>query len=264
MRYHVQKDCVNIELRNALWSLIFIELSYNERNAFGELSQFQNNDIFNLFKEIWVKFFRWPIDEIPEAQACVSELKKKFQICEWYSVYDLLEIMIQNLPSYKKDEFIIKCNKVLEENNSAYRIVKEKVISITDDVEIIAIKEALETSDSLEKKHIQKAMNLISDRVKPDIENSIKESISAVECCLRERLKEPNLELSKLLNKLKEKKVLHSEFIESISKLYAFASDSSGIRHAFKDDKLEIRYEFSLYMLVNCSALVNFLSRLEV
>ena len=86
----------------------------------------------------------------------------------------------------KKDEFISQVNRILEEENSGYRVIAEIFVTITNEVELSAVEETLFSPFDVVEKHIKKALSLYSDRLHPDYENSIKESISAVEsmCCI--------------------------------------------------------------------------------
>ena len=71
-------------------------------------------------------------------------------------------------------------------DNAGYRIVGRMVVPITNQEELQSIEQAQTTEYESVNKHILKATQLFSRRPTPDFENSIKESISAVEalCCI--------------------------------------------------------------------------------
>ena len=71
-------------------------------------------------------------------------------------------------------------------DNAGYRIVGRIVVPITNQEELQSIEQAQTTEYESVNKHILKATQLFSRRPTPDFENSIKESISAVEalCCI--------------------------------------------------------------------------------
>jgi len=73
------------------------------------------------------------------------------------------------------------CNDVLESEMSAYRFVGKYITQITSKEEISEIEEALRTPLKPVRIHLEKSLELLSDRKSPDYRNSIKESISAVE-----------------------------------------------------------------------------------
>lgn len=60
------------------------------------------------------------------------------------------------------------------------------IVPITNKYELGALKKAMKTKYESVNQHIAKAVSLYSKRKNPDYENSIKESISAVEamCCI--------------------------------------------------------------------------------
>lgn len=52
----------------------------------------------------------------------------------------------------------------------------------------------------------------------------------------------------------------HPALLDAYSKLYGFAGDEGGIRHALDDKSIEVSMEDARYMLVSCSAFVNYLT----
>ena len=112
------------------------------------------------------------------------------------------------------------------------------------------------------KIHINKALALYSDRKKPDYENSIKESISAVEslCCIITGSTGSQATLGSTLKKLEKDGgvVIHGAMKTAFEKLYGYTSDSDGIRHG-GIDFTNAPAEDAKYMIVSCSAFINYL-----
>lgn len=179
----------------------------------------------------------------------------------WYEVYNFIEIHLSCLPSNKMQERSSQYNKLLESEKSGYRIINGEVVPITNENEIQAIESACCTPLDPVNQHIQKALSLYADLDAPDYENSVKESISAVEamCCTISGLSGPNATLGRAIKKLKENGVqIHSAMESAFSSLYGYASDQCGIRHGGIDFK-EVPPEDAKYMLVSCSAFINYL-----
>jgi hypothetical protein len=65
-------------------------------------------------------------------------------------------------------------------------------------------------------------------------------------------------ELGKALRVIEEKVSIHPALKSAFSKLYGYTSDESGIRHAMLD-ATSPDSEDAIYMLVSCSAFVNYL-----
>ena len=95
----------------------------------------------------------------------------------------------------------------------------------------------------------------------PDYENSIKESISAVEamCCIITGMTGKQATLGNAIKKLKDCGVhIHSAMESAFSSLYGYTSDENGIRHG-GIDFANTPAEDAKYMLISCSAFVNYL-----
>jgi len=152
-------------------------------------------------------------------------------------------------------------NKILEEENSAYRFINDQFVNIVNTTELEAISQAFNSPYNSVNIHIKKALSLYSDRKNPDYENSIKESISAVEaiCCTITGMSGASATLGAALKKLEDNGVIiHSALRDAFLKIYGYTSDSDGIRHGGINFK-NAPSEDAKYMLVSCSAFVNYL-----
>jgi hypothetical protein len=101
-------------------------------------------------------------------------------------------------------------------------------------------------------------MRLLSDRKAPDYRNSIKEAISAVEAVCQLVTGSQKMSLGEALKKMEPKLNLHPAMREAFLKLYGYTSDAEGIRHALLDES-SLKFEDAKYMVVTCSAFVNYL-----
>lgn len=198
--------------------------------------------------------------------------KEYLKKCVWYEIYDSIENymiflinksdnevgIIKKQTLKKFSSFCETINYILEEEKSGYRIINGMLTAITDEQEIKSIEESINTEFDSVNTHLTKALQLYSDREAPDYENSIKESISAVEamCCV---INGTNDTLGKALKKLKDNGIeLHSSMEEAFRKLYGYTSDAGGIRHGCIDFT-NANEEDAKYMLISCSAFVNYL-----
>lgn len=187
---------------------------------------------------------------------------------KWYLSYDIIEYALSYYQNYNNsfdDEayefYVEELNDILKEEKSGYRMVDGKFVPITDENELKEIQDAMHSEFDSVDQHIKKALTLYSNRDKPDYENSIKESISAVEamCCIITGMKGKNATLGEALKKLEENGVhIHGAMKSGFSSLYGYASDENGIRHG-GIDFVNAPEEDARYMLVSCSAFVNYL-----
>jgi len=264
-RTQFQVDEVDYKLRSRLWNK-FISIYWSEL--------LRDYRTFREFAEkLWDNYFKRPIDTIPEnPHKCYEEIRKYFFNCKWFEVYDLLEFIVENSPVIflvnspnmpsLVDVFKSECNKILEEELSAYKFVGNRITKITTKEEINEIEDALMYPPKNVRQHIENALKLLSDRKNPDYRNSIKESISAVEAICRLIAKSEKATLGQALDIIKNRGdiEIHPSLVETFKKLYGYTSSANGIRHALTEEKAKVGFEEAKFMLVVCSAFVNYLT----
>ena len=186
---------------------------------------------------------------------------------EWFIKINMLEMSVQWLHEIGEKKqwiigivknFVAQLNHEFARLSFAYRIVGKEVIEITSQNEIAEIEEALLQTSNI-KSHLSEALKLLSNRPNPDYRNSIKESISAVEALCREITGENTL--GPALKALDKKGLAIPTFLKSgFEKLYYYTNDSkTGIRHALMDASDAPSFEEAKFMLVACSAFVNYI-----
>ena len=189
---------------------------------------------------------------------------------KWFRKLDLIEFSIKYIScrdnfhrTNAAKRFVDLLNSEFERLNYAYRIVGEEIVEITSEQEIQTIETAINKSPRNVQIHLNSALEKYAQRPIGDYRNSIKESISAVEAFCREKTGENSL--GKALNKLKgEGVVIPNLLISAFEKLYAYTNQGeTGIRHALMDDDENYTptAEEAFFMLVSCSAFINYLSR---
>ena len=275
----LQMDSMDSDLKNAIWNILLRSCFHNK---FPEAHKF--------FRKLWDLHFKLPIDEIPlRLDLTIRIIKKRYMEMKYNQVYDFLEfirpylLVIQNDATTCRprirvinngdrtsdpldiwsilDDYEKNLNNVFEREFCGYRLVGECIAPITSEHEMDAIEVATKTPLSTVNKHIQTALKRLSDRDGPDYRNSIKESISAVESICKNIADDPDTTMSKALKKIEEKEKIemHPDMKEAFKKLYHYTSDSGGIRHALMDQKTQPSFDDAKFMLVSCSAFINYL-----
>jgi hypothetical protein len=176
---------------------------------------------------------------------------------EWNQVYDFVDFVAKRLDHPYMD----RCNRILERNNSAYRFLNRHLVQITSEQELSSVEAATSFSDPFTpaSQHLRSALEKLSDRTSPDYRNSIKESISAVEAMCQILTGEPGATLGQAVKKLEDSGVkIHPAFELALQKIYGYSSDAEGIRHALLLEST-LDSTDALFMLVSCSAFVNYL-----
>ena len=263
----LQINDMDDDLRNGLWNALTV--CYWEQQSGSALiikNRYENytSRIYSLLKTLWHVYYKRPLDTLGiDWNKIYNFIREYFFSCPWYEVYDFIEF----IPTYSVDqninqEFIKLCNGILETEISAYRFVEGSICKITSEVEIESIEQAIKNSDIFTgvSIHLKTALKLLTDRKAPDYRNSIKESISAVESVCIILSGDTNASLGKAL-KIIESKLgidLHPALKGAFEKLYGYTSDADGIRHALLEET-NINFEDAKFMIVSCSAFVNYL-----
>lgn len=261
----IQRESMDIELKNRLWSGLKIAV-YDKWRA-PDFREYQSEDgkkIDFLMKIYWLHYFKLPIDTIPEfdsghPRSAYEILREHFFKGAWWESYDFLEFTLKHVNDDWADLLKDITNNFLEAENAAYRFVEHEIVEITDENEIGEIESAINLKYKSIAKHLQRSLDLMSDKSNPDYRNSIKESISAVEGGCRLISGDDKATLGAALKKVDDKNPIHKAFKDALSKLYGYTSDQGGIRHSLTEEGVTPSYADAKFMLVACSSFINFL-----
>lgn len=225
-------------------------------------------------EELWAHFLNQKISEFSKNNKYITTSVNLLnsQDATWYQKLDMIEYTIKFIDDIVKEykfrdsakilkDFISHLNFEFKRLDSAYRVVNNEIVEVNSKEEIQAINEALKGSKDNVREHLSKALSHYSERPIPDIRNSIKESISAVEAVCREITGDNQLG-DALINLKKKGVVIHPILQTSLTKLYAYTNNpDTGIRHAMMDEtgaNAPTKDE-AYFMLISCSAFVNYI-----
>ncbi len=267
-RTAIQVDSIDDELRNGLWNAVLNH--YLQSSALVHLDPFGKpypvQELSSLVRSLWMFFFKEPLDTIPNKYGeTFLRIRDYYFAAPWYKVYDFIEFLPNNFFASASSDitnkrFINECNYILKQEMSAYRFSGTQIAPITEETELDAIDTARDLPPSLKvvRHHLDQALKLLSDRTAPDYRNSIKESISAVEGLCSLLAGQDHADLDAGLKVLDKKLHLHKALKSAFNSLYGYTSDANGIRHALLDEP-SLSFEDAKFMLVACSAFINFL-----
>lgn len=249
-----QRNEVDVPLRIRLWNFL----------ADTALAHHPSESAKGLCGDIWVSILNQDRDELPALFRASSwpidgyrVLKGYFSSCPWNEIYDILEYIFTSPRGADRNEHFRKSlNQILQKHQSAYRLIGDQFGEVTQGEEISAIEGALQVTSNPVRQHLEAALKKLSDREQPDFRNSIKESVSAVEAACREVTGNSKATLQDALKKMTD---LHPALNEGFKKLYAYAGDESGIRHALTEEGERCSYGEAKFMLVACAAFVSYL-----
>lgn len=257
----IQIHDMDNDLQKSIWNALY-DCYFYPMIQFG--SNVERSEFYFLFKEIWRDFLKENLDEMPTNTHDITvKFKNKYFQWDYLEVYDLVDFIISiNDPFVKTEKFEEEIDFVLKRELSGYRVINSQLSPISNDEEIKTIETTFEKSNQYNLKgvyvHLENALNKFSDKRNPDYRNSIKESISAVESVCQQITGEHKAELGKALHKLNEIMPIHGALKKGFTNLYGYTSDGEGIRHAMLEEP-NIDQEDALYMLVSCSAFINYL-----
>lgn len=261
----IQFEQIDNDLKISLWNtykLFFLDMIKSKT----DLYLMKDHSFFNIYStKLWMDFYKKEVDLMPPNIFGTDEqIKKEFFQLKWNQIFDFIEFNVNFLSSFGhttlKDQYIPETNRVLEREFSGYRIINDVVAAITDRNEMKAIEEATNSNKfQTVSIHMKTALEKLSDKINPDYRNSVKESISGVETLCRELTGENTLGNS--LKKFESKgHIFNAQFKEALENLYAYTNNkSTGIRHALINQKQTPTFDEAKFMLVTCSALINYL-----
>ena len=240
-------------------STILYHGDYRKNSGDADFSSFIVSEVFNRRINLEAGYvFDWRriYDELHKVieEATYNEVLDVVWIsCNW--IADNYQIYSEDRKNFMYDIM----NDLFEKEFVGYRFIAGKIIQITDKNEIKEIEEAVHSPFEGCNTHIANAVALLADRERKDYKNSIKESISAVESICKVIVGKDNAQLGDMLKILESKRGLKGQLKSGFEKLYNYTNDKGGIRHADGLFVSNVSFEEAKFMLVSCSAFVNYL-----
>lgn len=261
----VQTISLNERTRNKL---------YNGIDTIFDFMRQKNSDFCEWFVEyIYEELFSLTRNEIPKHNGYYSytrvfeTLYSIFSEEDYYEIFTFLEGLINcfsyidNRSNHRytlKDGFKEFLKQTFEDENVNYRIIDDKIIDIVDENQIDSINETLDNKYKVVSDHYKKAIEHLYKS--KDYDNSIKESISSVEAMCQIITKNDKATLGDAIKSLKKiNPNIHPSLLIAFDKIYGYTSDSNGIRHSNGLGEGNSTFEEARYMLISCSAFVNYL-----
>lgn len=214
----------------------------------------------------------WPTDEVPPYSHVARTRVKSHVLSQelvWHEFYQFVDhvptLYAIGEEGYERSKCVKEMTEVLdfllEQEGSPYRFVDGALINVTNEEELASVREAAAPDSGRfapAREHITQAVKHLAKKPEPAYDDSIKQSISAVESVLRIATSETGAKMSSLLAAFEAKYgSLHGSFRSAIEKLYGYASDEQGVRHG-ATAPVTVGSAEARCMLVMCSALVNF------
>lgn len=260
IRQQIQKESVDKQTRTLLWNYLKIAL-WDDWESYRYGWTTHSEQINQLTRRLWIHHFNFSLDSLPEFEPWESNgayaiIKRYFMECKWFEVYDFLEFVVENWSGQGEEQIVSGLNSILEKELCGFRFIGKQITPITDESELEAIDQAALRAPDAVKRHMMRAVELLSDRRSPDYRNSVKEAISAIEALCQTVTGDEKGTLGKLLGKIDG---LHPAFKAALSSMYGFTSDAEGIRHSLLNEPT-LTFTDAKFFLVQAAAFVNYIS----
>lgn len=248
------------EVRNEIKSIV-IEI-------FGKFSNYYRGDEVlpdwnKIFKDFHVKFLDLPIEAFYRENT-ESQLFGLISVGSYDKVLDALEFFINHrdlLDHSLRNEL----SELFERRQVAYILIERD-----KNKRIFVPRASREEGDAYRKaldvlytgKFAGARKSLIEagyELSKKKYDNSVRESIHAVESMIRVLTENEKIKFSDGMRDLGRKFSLHGALIEGFIRFYGFTSDAEGVRHSSIEGTESIDEETAFYFLGSCSSFVTYL-----
>ncbi|RIE06624.1 AbiJ-NTD4 domain-containing protein [Candidatus Cryosericum terrychapinii] len=257
--------------------------------SFSDVSKDLWNDLFNtlqiacskeaeqgnLGQDIWTHFLHEPLGRIPRSDFSYKvsttmviehvrydweSQQRGYLYCPRHRVYDLVEFVYASQHSDSIREALqTAVNLDLKRDFASVSMIDGLIVPISDDEQRHTLEIAMQGPLPEVYAQLHNALAFLADREKPAYGDSIKNAISAVESLCKRVVKNQKATLGDALKELKKAGVtIHPSLERAFGELYGYTSDKPGIRHALMGSD-DTDQEDARYMLVTCSAFINYL-----
>lgn len=248
---------VTQELRARVWTLVHLSIETNTK--YDAISHVTRAHCWEtILTSAWVILDHNFADEFSVKPRELTQYAKAKMMLPYAEFLEFLEFIVQHKSC--PHGLVDHLNKQFESCGFAYRIVDGTIVPIANEQMAESFQTAIENLSSGfsgAQQHLKTAASALTAGKYAD---SVRESIHAVESvacqiCPGERT------LSAALNEFEKKYHLHPALKHGFVKLYGYASDEQGIRHALIDEEgAKVGEDEALYMLGACASFAAFLS----
>ena len=258
-------DGSRIQISNELYKLLGIVFGNRAGYFFGPNFSYNLTDILckDMLNDVFCERNAIAPGYQYDWQKMFEKIHDTIMQATYNEVFDLIQyvcLWVESRLFREKGEMFKSLNAIFQKENIGYRFVAGRITPITDNQEMSSIEEACRSPIEGCRKQIQKAVAFLSDRQNPDYKNCIKESISAVESICQVIVGDEKATLGDALKQLEKSGLsIHPCLKTAFSKLYGYTTDQGGIRHAEGMFESNVTFEEAKFMLVSCSAFINYL-----
>lgn len=155
------------------------------------------------------------------------EIKSHLENCDWFYIYDIIELTIGKLNPSEAEKFCQEINEYFLINGIGWKIVNGQIEIRGDEVFETAIKKVEHVLQSANlqtaKSEIQEAILDLSRRPHPDVTGAIQHSLACLECVCREVVGDKKATLGELIKR--NSGVVPRPLDNAIEKIWGYSSE---------------------------------------
>ena len=224
-------------LRPTPEGLMYEDVSERARVGLYHIGRlFFDNNYLGLYKVLCIAL-RIPLDR-DRASVYLGSLtiEELIMDCLWEQFYDICEVMWQSL-KYERERGNLseEINTLFKEEHLGFELRDGKVEKIGSGFIDARIKEARYLLKELEfrgaDEHFEKALKALNTRPNPDVENCVKDAVSAIESVGRIISGNEKAMLPNIIKDMAKEDLIPKPLDEAIQKVYAYRGNQPGVAH---------------------------------
>lgn len=251
-------DNVSQRFKNAVWNAV--EPYLRSRSSSSYVSEVRPTLLLhNMAREK-----HWVRDDTVNQYDAHTDIKDYLlNRAQWHEVYEFLERFPwwAEFGPNKTETWTERVKLLLIEFRSPFHPVAGQLVPLTSEEEQESAAQSAEMVGKygVAAEHMRTALTHFSARPKPDYDNTCKEAASAVEAALN-IANGKQLAVGDAVGEFAKAHSIHSALVESANKLFGYASDRDGVRHASKGTSTPVDFDEAKLVIVAASAWVNFIA----
>ncbi len=243
-------------LRVALWNVSYRYLVDRVDSGSPEVRD-------DLLQDIWEYFFKRALDEIPPYLELLARMKAWLMECDWHRMYDFVEFLWSILPPTSANSFASLCNKALESERSAYRFVRDRIMPITDAMEIRELTDAVERTGAVglevAQELLARALDNLALRETPDYDRAVLESVYAVRIVAKGMAGDEHASVADAFGALDPEGILPERLGFAATALFGENAKGEEATHLFDEGEADVTLAEARFMILAASATINYL-----
>jgi hypothetical protein len=217
----------------------------------------------DLYRQICVALRIRRDRDVYEEWSASRTIEELIMGCEWLQIYDVCEVACASLKVEGfRTKFYAEVNQLFTEEQLGFEFRNGLVEKIGVGFIDAQIKEARYLLKEPEFKgadeHFEKALKAVNIRPNPDVENCVKDAVSAIESVGRILVNDEKPLLSDIIRDMAKRGIIPKPLDEAIQKVYAYRGNQPGVAHGLVGDS-KVTVDEAEFVLAMSAAIIIYL-----